>query len=162
MSAQENKALSNRVAQAISEGHLDALDDLMTPELAEEFKRDLTELRRAFPDYAGTNVEQIAEGEKVANRFVFRQADRVHRSFHRPGGGGQDRGELGGGGHARRDGATRRGTRAGTILRSVPICVGLPEGRRNDTPAPAPPRLCSSRRLPRLEKTIHSAPLRFS
>jgi predicted ester cyclase len=43
----------------------------MTPELAEEFKRDLTELRRAFPDYAGTNVEQIAEGEKVANRFVF-------------------------------------------------------------------------------------------
>jgi predicted ester cyclase len=31
----------------------------------------LTELRRAFPDYAGTNVEQIAEGEKVANRFVF-------------------------------------------------------------------------------------------
>ena len=28
-------------------------------------------LRRAFPDYAGTNVEQISEGEKVANRFVF-------------------------------------------------------------------------------------------
>ncbi|HET6658318.1 MAG TPA: ester cyclase [Rubrobacter sp.] len=71
MSAHENKALSNRVAQAISEGDLDALDDLMDPELAEEFKRDVTELRRAFPDYAGTNVEQIAEGEKVANRFVF-------------------------------------------------------------------------------------------
>ena len=71
MSAQKNKALSNRVAQAISEGDLDALDDLMAPELAEEFKRDVTELRRAFPDYAGTNVEQIAEGEKVANRFVF-------------------------------------------------------------------------------------------
>ncbi|HSK86581.1 MAG TPA: ester cyclase [Rubrobacter sp.] len=71
MSAQENKTLSNRVAQAISEGDLEALDDLMAPELAEEFKRDVTELRRAFPDYAGTNVEQIAEGEKVANRFVF-------------------------------------------------------------------------------------------
>jgi predicted ester cyclase len=71
MSAQENKAISNRVAQAISEGHLDTLDELMAPELAEEFKRDLTELRRAFPDYAGTNVEQIAEGDKVANRFVF-------------------------------------------------------------------------------------------
>jgi predicted ester cyclase len=71
MSTQENKAISNRVAQAISEGHLEALDDLMAPELAEEFKRDVTELRRAFPDYAGTNVEQIAEGEKVANRFVF-------------------------------------------------------------------------------------------
>jgi predicted ester cyclase len=71
MSAEENKALSNRVAQAISKGDLDALDELMAPELAEEFKRDVTEIRRAFPDYGGTNVEQIAEGEKVANRFVF-------------------------------------------------------------------------------------------
>jgi predicted ester cyclase len=71
MSAEENKALSNRVAQAISQGNLDALDELMAPELAEEFKRDVTEIRRAFPDYGGTNVEQIAEGEKVANRFVF-------------------------------------------------------------------------------------------
>jgi predicted ester cyclase len=71
MSAEENKVLSNRVAQAISGGDLDALDDLMAPELAEEFKRDVAEIRRAFPDYAGTNVEQIAEGEKVANRFVF-------------------------------------------------------------------------------------------
>ena len=71
MSAHENKSLSNRVAQAISVGDLDALDELMAPELAEEFKRDVTEIRRAFPDYAGTNVDQIAEGEKVANRFVF-------------------------------------------------------------------------------------------
>jgi predicted ester cyclase len=71
MSAQENKILSNRVAQAISEGDLEALDELMVPELADEFKRDVAEIRRAFPDYAGTNVEQIAEGEEVANRFVF-------------------------------------------------------------------------------------------
>ena len=71
MSAQENKTLSNRVAQAISEGDLEALDELMAPELADEFKRDVAEIRHAFPDYAGTNVEQIAEGEEVANRFVF-------------------------------------------------------------------------------------------
>ena len=71
MTTEENKALSNRVAQAISKGDLDALDALMAPELAEEFKRDVAEIRRAFPDYAGTNVEQIAEGEEVANRFVF-------------------------------------------------------------------------------------------
>jgi predicted ester cyclase len=71
MSARENKILSNRVAQAISEGDLGALDELMAPELADEFKRDVAEIRRAFPDYAGTNVEQIAEGEEVANRFVF-------------------------------------------------------------------------------------------
>ena len=71
MSADENKTLSNRVAQAVSTGDLDALDELMSPELAEEFKRDVAVIRRAFPDYAGTNVDQIAEGEMVANRFVF-------------------------------------------------------------------------------------------
>jgi predicted ester cyclase len=71
MSTEENKGLSNRVARAISEGDLDALDELMAPELAEEFKRGVAEIRRAFPDYGGTNVEQVAEGEKVANRFVF-------------------------------------------------------------------------------------------
>ncbi len=71
MSAEENKAVCNRVAQAIGKGDLDALDELMAPELAEEFKRDIAEIRRAFPDYSGANVDQIAEGEKVANRFVF-------------------------------------------------------------------------------------------
>jgi predicted ester cyclase len=71
VTTEENKALSNRVAQAISKGDLDALDALMAPELAEEFKRDLAEIRRAFPDYGGTNVDQIAEGEMVANRFVY-------------------------------------------------------------------------------------------
>jgi predicted ester cyclase len=68
---EENKALSNRVAQAISEGNLDALDELMAPDLAREFKEAIAELRQAFPDYSGTNVDQIAEGDKVANRFVF-------------------------------------------------------------------------------------------
>jgi predicted ester cyclase len=71
MSTQENKTVSNRVAEAISKGDLDALDELMAPDLAEEFKRDIADIRQAFPDYSGTNVDQIAEGEKVANRFVF-------------------------------------------------------------------------------------------
>jgi predicted ester cyclase len=69
--SEENKALSNRVAQAISEGNLDALDELMAPDHAREFKEAIAELRRAFPDYSGTNINQIAEGDKVANRFVF-------------------------------------------------------------------------------------------
>jgi predicted ester cyclase len=70
MSADENKAVSNRVLEAIGKGDLDAFDEFMAPELAEEFKRDIAEIRQAFPDYAGTNVDQIAEGDKVANRFV--------------------------------------------------------------------------------------------
>jgi predicted ester cyclase len=69
--SEENKALSNRVAQAISEGNLDALDELMSPDHAREFKEATAELRRAFPDYSGTNINQVAEGDKVANRFVF-------------------------------------------------------------------------------------------
>jgi predicted ester cyclase len=71
MSAQENKAIPNRVAQAIGKGDLDAFDELMAPDLAQQFKRDVAEMRRAFPDYSGTNVDQIAEGDKVASRFVF-------------------------------------------------------------------------------------------
>ena len=71
MSAQENKAVSNRVAEAIGRADLDAFDELMAPELAEEFKRDVSELRLAFPDYHGTNEIQVAEGDMVANRFVF-------------------------------------------------------------------------------------------
>ncbi len=71
MSAQENKAISNKVAQAIGTGDLDALDELMAPDLAREFKEAIAELRQAFPDYHGTNVIQIAEGDLVANRFVF-------------------------------------------------------------------------------------------
>jgi predicted ester cyclase len=71
VSAEENKAISNRVAEAIGKGDLGAFDDLMAADLAEEFKRDIAEMRRAFPDYAGTNVNQIAEGDRVANRFVF-------------------------------------------------------------------------------------------
>jgi predicted ester cyclase len=69
--AEENKAISNRVAEAIGRGDLDAFDELFAPDLAEEFKRSIGEIRRAFPDYAGTNVDQIAEGDRVANRFVF-------------------------------------------------------------------------------------------
>ena len=71
MSAQENKAISNRGAQAIGAGDFDALDELMAPELAREVKEAIAQLRQAFPDYHGTNVIQIAEGGLVANRFVF-------------------------------------------------------------------------------------------
>jgi predicted ester cyclase len=71
VSLEENKAVSNRVAQAIGKGDLNAFDELMAPDLAERFKRDIAEIRQAFPDYSGTNVDQIAEEDMVANRFVF-------------------------------------------------------------------------------------------
>jgi len=71
LTTEENKTVSNRVAQAISAGELDAFDELMAPDIALEFKEGVAEVRRAFPDYHGTNEIQIAEGDLVANRFVF-------------------------------------------------------------------------------------------
>jgi predicted ester cyclase len=70
-SAEETKAVSNRVAEAISRGDLDALDELMAPDIARGYKEGIAEVRRAFPNYHGTNEIQIAEGDMVANHFVF-------------------------------------------------------------------------------------------
>jgi predicted ester cyclase len=71
VSAEENKAVCDRMAEAIGRGDFDAFDELMAPELSEEFKQGVAELRSSFPDYRGTNEIQIAEGDMVANRFVF-------------------------------------------------------------------------------------------
>jgi predicted ester cyclase len=71
MSTEENKAVSNRMAEAIGRADFDAFDELMAPEQAEEFKQGVSELRRSFPYYHGTNEIQVAEGDMVANRFVF-------------------------------------------------------------------------------------------
>ncbi len=71
MSTEENKALSNKGAEAISTGDFGAIDEIYAPELAQELKRSVAEIRQAFPDYHGTNEIQIAEGDMVANRFVF-------------------------------------------------------------------------------------------
>jgi predicted ester cyclase len=70
MSTEENKALSNKGAEAISRGDFDALDEIYAPEVAQELKQGVAELRQAFPDYHGTNEIQIAEGDMVANRWV--------------------------------------------------------------------------------------------
>ena len=71
MSAEENKAVCDRMAEAIGRGDFDAFDELMAPALSEEFKQGVAELRHSFPDYHGTNEIQISEGDMVANRFVF-------------------------------------------------------------------------------------------
>jgi serine phosphatase RsbU (regulator of sigma subunit)/predicted ester cyclase len=70
-SKEENKALSRRVAEAINKGDLEAFDELFSPDLAQEYKRDLAEIKRAFPDYHGADEFQIAEGDLVAGRLVF-------------------------------------------------------------------------------------------
>jgi predicted ester cyclase len=71
MSTDEKKAVSNRLGEAIGRADFDAFEELMAPELAQEFKQSIAELRRSFPDYHGTSEIQVAEGDMVANRIVF-------------------------------------------------------------------------------------------
>ena len=44
----------------------------MAPHLATEFKEVVAEFRTAFPDLRVIHEDQIAEGDKVANRWVDR------------------------------------------------------------------------------------------
>jgi serine phosphatase RsbU (regulator of sigma subunit) len=71
MSLEGNKALCNRGAEAISRGDFDAIDEIYAPDNAQKLKEMLTEVRRAFPDFCGMNVIQIAEGDLVVNRTVL-------------------------------------------------------------------------------------------
>src|SRR5215213_359689 len=68
---EENKALSRRVAEAINKGDLEAFDEIFSPALAQGYKRDIAEIKRAFPNYHGADEFQIAEGDLVAGRLVF-------------------------------------------------------------------------------------------
>jgi serine phosphatase RsbU (regulator of sigma subunit) len=71
MSLEGNKALCNRGAEAISRGDFDAIDEIYAPDYSQKLKEMLTEVRRAFPDFYGKNVIQIAEGDLVLNRTVL-------------------------------------------------------------------------------------------
>ena len=71
MSLEGNKALCNRGAEAISRGDFDAIDEIYAPDNSQKLKEMLIEVRRAFPDFYGKNVIQIAEGDLVLNRTVL-------------------------------------------------------------------------------------------
>jgi predicted ester cyclase len=71
MDQEEMKRIDNEVKDAIGVGDFEAFDRLMAPELAAGFKGAIAALRQSFPDYAGTNEQQIAEGDTVATRWVY-------------------------------------------------------------------------------------------
>jgi predicted ester cyclase len=67
---EESKAVTNRTLEAINRRDFDAIDESCAPDYAQELKEGIAEIVRGFPDYHGTNVIQIAEGDFVANRLV--------------------------------------------------------------------------------------------
>jgi predicted ester cyclase len=66
-----NKTVVRRlVAEVFNGGHLEVIDQLYAPELAEAAKRWIAPFRASFPDVHIEIVELIAEGDKVVARFT--------------------------------------------------------------------------------------------
>ena len=83
MSAEENKALVNRFAEAWEKGDLDELDELLaggfvfharppgvTPD-REGYKEFVSKHLAAFPDFRVTVEDILAEGDRVAHRVTW-------------------------------------------------------------------------------------------
>jgi predicted ester cyclase len=69
VSAEENKAMLRRLVEAHNEGNMEVMDELFTPELAEQAKQGFTAFRSAFPDWREEIVDVVAEEDRVVGRF---------------------------------------------------------------------------------------------
>ena len=67
--SEENKAMVQRLMDAINTGDMAIVDELFTPELASPTKRSFTAFRSAFPDWHMEIAELVAEGNTVVGRF---------------------------------------------------------------------------------------------
>ena len=69
MSAEENRAMLCRLVDAHNAGNMDVMDELFTPELAEQAKQGYAAFRSAFPDWREEIVDVVVEEDKVVGRF---------------------------------------------------------------------------------------------
>ncbi len=83
MSLEENKAVVRRlIEEVVNAGNLAAADELYAPDYApggtsdvrgpEAAKRLVASYRAAYPDFAMTVEDELAEGDRVATRYVAR------------------------------------------------------------------------------------------
>jgi steroid delta-isomerase-like uncharacterized protein len=82
MSVEENKAIFRRIVEeGFNKGNLAIVDELVATDHLnhsdnvhgpEEYKQFITVYRTAFPDLQMTVEDQIAEGDKVVNRWTAR------------------------------------------------------------------------------------------
>jgi predicted ester cyclase len=66
-----NKAVVRRlVEEVLNGGDLDAIDELFVPELADETRAWIAPFLASFPDTRMEIIDLVAEGDRVAARFV--------------------------------------------------------------------------------------------
>jgi steroid delta-isomerase-like uncharacterized protein len=62
--------------EVLTQGRLALVGELFAPDLVEQYTQSITASRTAFPDLFVTVEDQIAEGDRVATRFMARG---IHR-----------------------------------------------------------------------------------
>ncbi len=68
---EQNKEIVRRlVAEVLTAGRMDVIDELYSPRLARGAKRWITPFRASFPDMHMDVVDLIAEDDKVVGRFT--------------------------------------------------------------------------------------------
>jgi predicted ester cyclase len=72
MSAEENKAVVRREQEELwnHTGNLDAAEEIFAPDYVEAAKQEAADFRQGFPDVRSTIEDLIAEGDKVAARWM--------------------------------------------------------------------------------------------
>ena len=69
--SEANKMVVRRlIDEVLNGGHLELIDELYAPELAEGAKRWIAPFQASFPDVQMEIVELIAEGDTVVGRFT--------------------------------------------------------------------------------------------
>ncbi len=69
--SEQNKAVVRRlVDEVMNAGRLEVLDEIYTPRMAAAARAWITPFRASFPDVSMQIVDLVAEGEKVAGRFL--------------------------------------------------------------------------------------------
>ena len=74
MSAEENKAMLRRLLDALNTGNMDVVDELFTPELAEQAKKGFTAYRSAFSDWREEIVGTLSQKRTRWRRASSAQA----------------------------------------------------------------------------------------
>jgi predicted ester cyclase len=68
--ARNKETVRRLVEEVMNDGRLEVVDELYAPDLAPAAKRWIEPFRESFPDVRMEVVDLIAEGDKVAARFL--------------------------------------------------------------------------------------------